>query len=85
MPSEGMKASACPPAAMIEAHSTSAAKLPSGRASERKIRPAASTSGPATMSGFGPNRAISRGASTIIATMMNTVIGSNAAPEANAP
>ena len=47
--------------------------------------PAANPSMPTTIGVLGPKRAITRGATTTMSTMIATVIGSSAAPEANAP
>ena len=60
-------------------------KLPSGRMNDSQTRPAARTRRPATVSALGPNRAMSRGATVTIPTMIVTVIGSSAAPLAKAP
>ena len=47
--------------------------------------PPARVASPATVIAFGPNRAMSRGATTTIPTMIVTVIGSSAAPLSKAP
>ncbi len=47
--------------------------------------PAASSSIPPTIGVLGPKRAITFGAIATMRTMIATVIGSNAAPEAKAP
>ena len=60
-------------------------KLPSGRMKDSHTRPAARVARPATVIAFGPKRAIRRGATAIIPTMIVTVSGSSAAPLANAP
>ncbi len=85
VPSEGMKASDIPAAAISEAGSTSAAKLPSARISESATMPAARVSIPATIGVLTPKRAITRGATTTIRNMIVSVIGSSAAPPSNAP
>ena len=74
-----------PTAAISDAGSTSTTKLPSGRTSDSTAIPAASSSRPATIGVLAPKRAITRGARTIMPIMIAAVIGSSAAPPANAP
>ena len=61
------------------------AKLPSGWMKESHTRPTDRVASPETVMAFGPNRAISRGATATIPTMIVTVSGSSAAPLAKAP
>ena len=80
-----MNAIAMPAAVTRLAGSTSNGKLPSGRMNDSQTKPAARVARPATVIALGPNRAMSRGATATIPTMIVTVSGSSAAPLANAP
>jgi hypothetical protein len=80
VPRDGMNASDIPTAAISEAGSTSAAKLPSARTSDSPAIPVARIIMPATIGGFGPKREITRGATKTMSAMIVTVIGSSAAP-----
>lgn len=85
VPRDGMKASAMPTAATSEGPRTSTAKSPFGEANDSQTKPPARMNNPATVGGLKPNRAITRGATPTISTMIVMVIGSSAAPPANAP
>ena len=80
VPSDGMNASDIPRAATSDAGSTSTQKFPPARIRDSPAMPTASTARPVTVIALGLNRAIARGASTIMPIMMRTVMGSSAAP-----
>ncbi len=84
MPRLGMNARDMPTAATSEAGRTSTQNEPLSRTSDSPTRPNVSTPIATTRVCCGPNRAITRGATTIMPSMIRTVIGSKAAPEGNA-
>src|SRR3954451_1717845 len=84
MPRLGMNASDIPAAAITDAGSTSAQNDPSERISDNPDRPAVRIVMPVARVFFGPIAAIAFGATTIMPSMMNVVIGNSADPLGNA-